>query len=257
MHQLLSYVLLGLVQGVTEFLPISSDGHLVLLGRWVHTPGDELAVIVLLHTGSLAALLWAFRRELLGIVRPPREPGAMGGPGLLGLLVLSTLPVAVFGPMFYAAFNSAFASPDFAAWMLVVTGLILIATRTFRVGTASVNPLSALAMGVAQIFALLPGISRSALTMATGFALGVDRVRVARFSFLMAIPAIIGATIYELMRLGGMADVDPLGITAGILAAFASGLIAIRALLFLVRRGRFEWFGVYCMAVGALFLVIG
>lgn len=257
MSHLLSYVILGLVQGVTEFLPISSDGHLVLLGRWIHTPGDELAVIVLLHTGSLAALLWAFRRELLGLVRQPREPGVMGGPGLFALIVVSTLPVAVFGPTFYAAFNSAFQSPDFAAWMLIVTGLVLVATRTFRVGNASVNLLSALAMGVAQIFALLPGISRSALTMATGFALGVERVRVARFSFLMAIPAIIGATIYELTKLGGIAGVDPLGITAGILTAFVSGLIAIRALLFLVRRGRFEWFGVYCMVMGALFLLAG
>ena len=257
MSPLLSYVLLGFVQGVTEFLPISSDGHLVLIGRWIPTPGDDLAVVVLLHIGSLAALLWAFRRELVGFVRPPREPGAMGGPGLFALIAVSTLPVAVFGPTFYSAFNSAFQSPDFAAWMLILTGVVLVTTRTFGVGTGSVNLLSAVAMGVAQVFALLPGLSRSALTMATGFALGVERVSVARFSFLMAVPAILGANIYELTKLGGIAGVDPLGIAAGIVAAFLSGLIAIRALLFLVRRGRFEWFGVYCMAMGVLFLLTG
>lgn len=253
----MNYVLLGLVQGVTEFLPISSDGHLVLLSRWIDTPGDGLAVVVLLHIGSLAALLWAFRREILGFLRPPREPGEMGGPWLFALILVSTIPVAVFGPAFYAAFNAAFESADFAAWMLIVTGIVLIATRTFRVGNASVNVLSALAMGIAQVFALLPGLSRSALTMATGFALGVERVRVARFSFLMAVPAIIGANIYELTRIRGVTGVDPVGITVGILTAFVSGLIAIRALLFLVRRGRFEWFGVYCVVMGVAFLLGG
>jgi undecaprenyl-diphosphatase len=163
--------------------------------------------------------------------------------------------VAVAGPSFYSAFSAAFESAHFAAWMLIVTGIVLVATRTFTVGTATVNLPSALAMGVAQVFALLPGLSRSALTMATGFALGVDRVRVARFSFLMAVPAIIGANIFELTKLGGIAGVDPIGITVGIVTAFVSGLIAIRALLFLVRRGRFEWFGVYCLVMGAVFLL--
>jgi undecaprenyl-diphosphatase len=145
----------------------------------------------------------------------------------MGALALRADPrvdpsVAVFGPAFYAAFNAAFESADFAAWMLIVTGIVLIATRTFRVGNASVNVLSALAMGVAQVFALLPGLSRSALTMATGFALGVERVRVARFSFLMAVPVIIGANIYELTRIRGVAGVDP--VRDRNLTAFVSGL---------------------------------
>jgi undecaprenyl-diphosphatase len=119
---------------------------------------------------------------------------------------------------------------------------------------------SALAMGFAQIFALLPGLSRSAVTLAAGFALGVDRVRVARFSFLMSVPAIVGANLYELVSLGGIrasvGAVEPIGVLVGIVAAFLSGLVAIRTLLALVRRGRFEWFGVYCVVVG-LALVLG
>ncbi len=251
----LNYVVLGLVQGVTEFLPISSDGHLVILSRWVDTPGDEITVIVLLHIGSLAALLWTFRRELIGLLRPPADRAEMGGPGLLALIAISTVPVVVAGPGLYSMFSAAFQSPQLAAWMLIVTGLILVTTRTFRVGSASINIASAFVMGCAQVFALLPGLSRSALTMAAGFALGGERVRVARFSFLMAVPAIIGANIYELWRLGGVRGIDVPAVGIGIATAFISGLVAIRALLHLVRRGRFEWFGIYCLAVGIVFLL--
>ncbi len=252
----LNYIILGLVQGVTEFLPISSDGHLVLLGHWIQTPGDGIAVVIFLHAGSLAALLWAFRRDLLGIFRSP-EPGQVGGPRLLGLLILATVPVVIVGPTLYSAFSAAFESSTLAAWMLIINGLILISTRASRVGNATVNVATALAMGCVQIFALLPGISRSALTMSTGFALGRDRVQVARFSFLMAVPAIAGANIYEIMKLDSMSGIEPLGLAIGIFTAFISGLIAIKALLLLVRRGRFEWFGVYCVLLGILFIILG
>lgn len=256
MGHYLDYVILGLVQGVTEFLPISSDGHLVIVNRWVQIPGDALALIVFLHLGSLGAVVWAFRRDLLAILRPARSPEEMAGPRLLGLIVLATLPAVVFGTLLHPLFADAFDSVRLTGAMLIVTGIVLLSTRACRSGDRSPGVSSALAMGLAQVTAMLPGISRSAVTLATGFALGVERLRAARFSFLMAVPAIAGANLYEMLKLGGDPAVDPAGVGIGIVAAFLSGLVAIRMLLALVGRGRFEWFGVYCVIVGCILLIL-
>lgn len=257
MRHYLDYVILGLVQGVTEFLPISSDGHLVIVNRWILIPGDALALIVFLHLGSLGAVVWTFRHDLLAILRPARSPEEMAGPRLLGLLVLATLPAVVFGTALHSLIADAFDSVRLTGAMLIVTGGVLLSTRACRNGNGSPNVISALLMGMAQVSALLPGISRSAVTLATGFALGIERVRAARFSFLMAIPAIAGANLYEIVKLGGDPAVEPTGVVIGIAAAFLSGLVAIRMLLALVGRGRFEWFGVYCVIVGCFLLVLG
>ena len=256
-RELLNYALLGLVQGVTEFLPISSDGHLVILGRWLPTRGDQLMVVVLLHLGSLGALLWSFRKELLGVFRPATAAEPLSGPRLILLLILATLPAVIVGPLLEKAFAQAFQSVPLTAVMLIVTGLILLATRWMPLGTARPSAATALAMGTAQVLALLPGISRSATTLATGFLVGLERVTAARFAFLMAIPAIAGAAVFELRDPDRLRDVNHLGVAIGILVAFLSGLGAIRLLLKLVRRGRFEWFGVYCIGFGLLVLLFG
>ena len=255
-HELLNYFALGLIQGVTEFLPISSDGHLVILGRWLPTPGHGLTEVVLLHLGSLGALLWAFRRDLVSVVRPASPGEAMSGPRLLALLALATLPVVLVGPLLHSLFQAVFDSVRVAALMLILTGMVNLSTRACREGTAAPGVRSSLVMGAVQVFALLPGLSRSSLTMSSGFALGLDRRQAARFSFLMAVPAIAGANVYEMSLLRGPRAIDPVGIVIGILAAFFSGLLAIRALLGLVRRGRFEWFGVYCIAGGLAALAL-
>ena len=256
-RELVNYALLGLVQGVTEFLPISSDGHLVILGRWLPVRGDQLMVVVLLHLGSLGALLWSFRKELLGCFRPATPAEPLSGPRLILLLALATLPAVIVGPLLEHQFAEAFQSVRLTAFMLMVTGLLLIATRWIPLGNGRPNVAAALAMGSAQVLALLPGISRSATTLTTGFTVGLERVTAARFAFLMAIPAIAGAAVFELRHLERLRDVNHLGVAIGILVAFLSGLAAIRLLLKLVRRGRFEWFGVYCIGVGLLVLLLG
>ncbi len=259
--QFVPYLILGLVQGITEFLPISSDGHLVVLSHWLKTPGDELSLVVLLHLGSLAAILWTFRREIVAlfiqVVERMRGVDEAQGPTVMTLLILATLPVVVIGLLLHSLFTRAFESTGLAGEMLILTGLILLATRLFPEGRAAPNARSALAMGFAQVFALLPGLSRSALTLSTGFALGGDRRQVARFSFLMAIPAILGANVFEIAHARGFGSVDVGGVTIGIVTAFVASMAAIRLLLGLVRRGRFEWFGAYCVALGVFVLSLG
>ena len=260
MPDIVRYLILGLVQGITEFLPISSDGHLVILSRWIKAPGEGLTLVVLLHLGSLGALIWAFRHELKGLVRPGSdEEGGEGGEtrSLLWLIALATIPAVIIGPVIHRFFVDAFDSPLLAGAMLMVTGIILMATRICPDGNSKPNARSAVVMGIAQAFALLPGLSRAALTLAAGFALGVNRKRVARFSFLMAVPAIAGANLFELTQGGGFPRVEPIGLAVGILAAFVASLVAIRAVFGLVQRGRFEWFGVYCLIVGWLVLSLG
>jgi undecaprenyl-diphosphatase len=262
MPDTLRYLILGLVQGVTEVLPISSDGHLVILSRWLSAPGDGLTLVVLLHLGSLAALILAFRRPLAGLVRaalggdPAERVEGQGGRRLLGLIALATLPAVIIGPLIHSFFQEAFQSSLLAGAMLVLTGVILLTTRVFPDGKTTPDARAALVMGIAQAFALLPGLSRSALTLAAGFALGADRKRVAHFSFLMAVPAIGAANVLELTRAEGLRQIDPAGLVVGILAAFVASLLAIRAVLSLIKRGRFEWFGVYCLVVGLIVLSI-
>jgi undecaprenyl-diphosphatase len=261
MPSILTYVTLGIVQGITEFLPISSDGHLVVLSRWIETPGDELTLIVLLHLGSLGAIIFAFRREIRSLlaqaVRGRRKPADLSQPSLLSLIVLATLPVVIVGPVLHSLFVSAFESTMLAGAMLVLTGLILVATRALPEGNQAPNAKSALAMGFAQVFALLPGLSRSALTLTAGFALGGDRREVTRFSFLMAIPAIAGANLLEVSKVSRLQEMDMAGVAVGVITSFLASLAAIRILMRLVSRGRFEWFGAYCLVAGILVLSLG
>jgi undecaprenyl-diphosphatase len=248
---------LGVVQGLTELLPISSSGHLVLVGHGLGIRSQGVMVEVVLHLGTLLAVVWAFRATLLEMIRGIAGRDAAGR-RLVGRLALATLPVVVLGPLLEGPVHAAFESPRFAATMLLATGLILLATRLARVSGRTLRWPDALAMGFAQVLALLPGISRSGVTIAAGFGRGLDRVEAARFSFLMSIPAVLGAAVFEAMELGGSwpRDVDVVGLALGFVAAFVAGLVAIHVLFKLIDRRRFVWFGIYCLCAGVVGLLI-
>jgi undecaprenyl-diphosphatase len=249
------YVILGIVQGLTELLPISSSGHLVLVGHGLGIQSPGLLVEVVLHVATLLAVVMAFRRDVLDMLK-----GVIGrspeGLALVGRLIVATLPVVVLAPLLKDQVESAFDSPRFAATMLLVTGVMLLSTRLVRRPGGPVRRWDALVMGVAQVLALLPGISRSGTTISAGFWRGVERREAARFSFLMSIPAIAGAAVFEFADLDGaaLADISPAALAAGFVASFAAGLLAIHLLFKLVGRNRFEWFGIYCLVAGALSL---
>ena len=251
---MLDAILWGLVQGLTEFLPISSSGHLVLVPALLGRPGPDLATSAMLHLGTLAAVVAYFRRDLLRIVRldpTGRRTGA--------LVLLGTVPAAVAGLTLEASLEVLNDRPRIVAAMLVVTGIVLVASTRLRRGDRDVDELGAsdaLVVGAAQALALVPGVSRSGATIVAGLVRGLSRVEAARWAFLLGIPAIAGAGLFEgleLLRGGGGISAATL---VGVVVAGVSGYAAIALLLrVLATRGLLP-FGLYCLAAGSLALVV-
>ena len=251
---MLDAILWGLVQGLTEFLPISSSGHLVLVPALLGRPGPDLATSAMLHLGTLAAVVAYFRRDLLRIVRldpTGRRTGA--------LVLLGTVPAAVAGLSLEASLEVLNDRPRIVAAMLAVTGIVLVASTRLRRGDRDVDELGAsdaLVVGAAQALALVPGVSRSGATIVAGLVRGLSRVEAARWAFLLGIPAIAGAGLFEgleLLRGGGGISAATL---VGVVVAGVSGYAAIALLLrVLATRGLLP-FGLYCLAAGSLALVV-
>lgn len=248
------YAILGLLQGLTEFLPVSSSGHLVLVqALWGMDPPGVLLEAVL-HLGTLVAVLlyfWRDIRRLLGrgVRREGREERRY-----LGLLALGTVPIVIGGLWARDLVEAAFSSVGLVGGMLLVTSLLLWLGGRFS-GRATVPGLgirSAVLVGLAQAAALLPGISRSGATISTGILAKVRPEEAARFSFLLSIPAVLGAGILSLGEaLGaGLPKGEWAGISIGAAISVASGLVAIHWLLAAVRRGRLWPFALYCAALG-------
>ncbi|RMG37508.1 MAG: undecaprenyl-diphosphate phosphatase [Planctomycetota bacterium] len=265
--QLLTAFLLGVVQGVAEFLPISSSGHLVLgetlLRRWTGISAGNpsatggLFFNVALHLATLLAILVVYRAELRELPRRRR---------LVGMIVLASVPAAVVGLTLKDWFETAFQTPEVAGIGLLVTSVLLVAGQrweTRRDGLQDLTWQQALLVGMFQAAALVPGISRSGSTIAAGLLAGLRREAATTFSFLIAIPAIGGAALLESLdhvrqggagAAGGRPDWQALGI--GMAAAFLFGLLSLRWLIGLVNRGRLARFACYTAAVGALTLVL-
>ena len=256
---MLDAIIWGLVQGLTEFLPISSSGHLVLVPALLDAAGVEmsdpdLATSAVLHLGTLVAVIAYYRADLARMSRFRTDPVARR---ILLLLVIGTIP-ALIGLPLEETLSRLEARPELVAIALLGTGVILfvstrlpIRDRTLREAT----PTEALTVGTAQALALIPGISRSGTTITAGLALGLDREEAARFSFLLAIPTIAGGGLLSLGALvAGGIDLGP--ILVGFLVSMVTGYLAIVLLLrILVSRG-FGPFVAYCLAVGTLSLVV-
>jgi undecaprenyl-diphosphatase len=254
---LLQAVVLGIVQGLTEFLPVSSSGHLVmgetLLG--LETPGVVFETTV--HVATLVAVCWVYRARIggliLGVLR--RDPDSLR---YAGLLFLASVPVGFVGLTMADAVESAFDRPVAAAAALLVTGAFVWTLRRTgpRAERQRPRPRDALGIGVAQAFAILPGISRSGTTLAAGTALGVEPARMAEFSFLMSVPAIAGAAVLQLPELGAAgAEIGASTLAAGFVSALVAGVAAIAIFLRMLRARSFHRFAYYCWVVGAAYLV--
>lgn len=267
----LEAIVLGITQGLTEFLPVSSSAHLLLvpfLFGWDDPFIDSLAFGVMLHLGTLAALLLYYGRDWLRIVPAGfaviRDRSFRDDPDrrLAWLILAATIPAALAGAAFSSVIETSFRQVGLVALMLVVGGVILwIADRwggTSRRLTDLTFPI-ATGIGVAQVLSLVPGISRSGISISAGRLAGLDRASAARFSFLMATPVTAGAVLFEGRRLltgeaGVTIAMGPL--LVGLVASFVSGLIAIRVLMAYVRTRSLTIFVVYRFALAAVVLVV-
>lgn len=249
-------VVLGLVQGITEFLPVSSDGHLVLAAWLTGAQAPGVWFEVMLHLATLGAVLAVFGKRLwtiaLGVLRGRPEDLRYAV-----LLALATLPAVVLVLVAGDALEQTFDSLLAAGIGFLITGTVLWTSR-HRGGTATVPTWPvALLIGVGQALAILPGVSRSGLTVAVALWAGMGPLAAGEFSFLMAVPAIAGAGLFELLDAGGAPAGLGLGILAlGLVVAFAAGVWAIRFLLVVLDRNRFYAFAPYCWAVGAVTLAL-
>jgi undecaprenyl-diphosphatase len=259
-------VLLGIVQGLTEFLPVSSSGHLALAETYLAVPGGGVALAVLLHAGTLLAIGIVFRSGVLELLRGAlalpgclaRPPAAWPLPSLRAAQVaVATVPGGLVGLFLEERIEVAFASPTIVGVLLLVTGGFLFATRRVRPGDADVGWRTAFLVGCAQAFAILPGISRSGATITAAILLGIARPRAAEFSFLAAIPLILGSVVLKLPDLAAASDAGAtIPLAAGFLTSFLVGWAALVWLVRLVRQGRLHWFAPYCWLVGAAALAV-
>lgn len=255
---LLHAILLGLIQGLTEFLPVSSSGHLAITQHFLpgfHQPG--VLFDVLLHLGTMLAVLLYFRREVSNLLSSPfrQGEGARQHRRLLTLLLAGSVPTAIIGLTFKDFLEGLFENIPLVALMLLITGTLLFISEKFRRGNRREGELTlvdALVVGTVQGCAIVPGISRSGSTIAALLLRGVDGETAARFSFLLALPAVFGAALLSLRHLQDVAADEIPMYLAGAGVAFIAGMLSIHCLLAVIRRRRLFAFAVYCWLAGTV-----
>lgn len=270
-------IVLGILQGLTEFLPVSSSGHLQLGHDIFNAPEESLLFDVLLHVGTLVAVLWVYRHDLLTIIRetmagigrlsagPAKAFASSRGLRVTGLVILATIPTGIIGVLGKDLIEGPWVNTTFVSALLLVNGANLFLSRFIRErepgedGTWSVDgigPREALLIGIAQGIAVLPGISRSGTTIMVALFLGARRERAAQFSFLLAIPAILGAAVLAWDTQEVLASSDKAAaMVSGAVVACLVGIVALKLLLQLLRKAQFHVFAWYCWAVGIAGLV--
>lgn len=261
---LLQAILLGIMQGITEFLPVSSSGHLALaralLGRDVE-PGITFEIVV--HFGSFCSIVLYYREKILAIIQDLFKSFSKTGlqskryitdynTRLSFIIILSMIPAMIVGFTMKDAIENLFLNPFFVSCMLLITGALLFSTKFVKNPEKDVDVKRGIMMGVAQSLAIIPGISRSGSTISVGLFSGVDRVKVANFSFLMVLPVLAGAMLLEIGEImeNGIETSALINLAAGFLTSFIAGYYSLKYLVILLKREKFHYFAYYCWIVG-------
>lgn len=255
----LQSIILGVVQGLTEFLPVSSSGHLMLASEILGTDlsaADDLTFSLTLHAATVLSTIVVLWREVARLFRGVFSRTFNEEQAYVLKIVISMIPVGVVGFLFKDYLEAAFSSVLVVGVMLLVTALLL--TFAYKAKPRQKNTISyrdAFIIGVAQACATLPGLSRSGSTIATGLLLGNKKESVAQFSFLMVLPPILGNALLDILKgeFGGGVELVPL--MAGFVAAFITGCLACKFMIEIVKRGKLIWFAAYCAVVGVVAVV--
>lgn len=243
--------LLGIIQGLTEFLPISSSGHLVIgqkvLG--ISVAGNVFEIVV--HLGTLVSVLIVFWSDIWQLITSLKSTPTQK---YIFAIVIGTLPAMVVGFLFKDVISEAFENIKVVAVTLMITGLILLTTKFINTKLKDISVGRGLLIGIAQGMAIIPGISRSGMTISLGMYLGMAPDKAAKFSFLLGIPAIFGAGLLTGWDLTGSSE-PTLALSVlivGFVSSLLVGWISLKWLLGLIKLGKFHWFGVYCILIGLL-----
>jgi len=239
-------ILLGFIQAVTEFLPISSSGHLVLAQKVLQIESTDLVLEIILHLGTLFSIIIFFRSDLKDIVTKSIIKKDRSSQKLIVKVLIATIPASIIGILFKESLVVAFNSLYYVSIAFMVTGFILFSTKFSKNKINDISFMIALIIGFSQILALLPGISRSGITIATALLLGVKSEDAARFSFFMAIPVLAGAGLLQINDLMIIGAYSILQILLGFMSSLFFGLIAIKILFRIVYNNYFWIFSFYC-----------
>jgi len=259
-------LILGVIQGATEFLPVSSSGHLRLAEHYMHLTGAGTLFDLYLHMATLIAVLIFFYKPVLKVLKGLAWPvlrntsqaaESMEGLKLAGLVFLSAIPSGIVGVLWGHKLENLSDSVVFVGINMIINGFILLSILLAR--KREIRPLtwkSALAVGFAQCLGIMRGISRSGSTIAAGLHAGLAPEEAGTFSFLLFVPTVTGAFLLELMKAKGSPEPFPI-MAAGFIAALITGLVALKVVMSLLKRGSIHWFGIYTLVLGITVIIIG
>ncbi len=257
-------LILGIIQGLTEFLPVSSSGHLELGKQILNVQTtDNLTFTIVVHGATVLSTIVIFRKAILKLITGLFSFQWNDETKYLAKIAVSMIPIGIVGVLFKDAVEDLFNTDKIVLLvgiMLLITASLLAFTFYAKAKDKEISFLDAFIIGVAQTVAVLPGISRSGSTIATGLLLGNKKTEVARFSFLMVLVPILGENILDLLKSEPATSGDAIGtlpLVIGFIAAFISGLIACKAMINLVNKGKLIYFAVYCAIVGIIAILFG
>ncbi len=253
-------LILGIIQGLTEFLPVSSSGHLEIGSVLLNAESsDNLLFAIVVHMATALATIVVFKRDIGILISDILKFRWNKSVEFTLKIILSMIPVFIVGIFFKDQIESLFTGNlVLVGTMLLITGGLLLFAHFKKDGDGSVGYTNAILIGISQALAVLPGISRSGSTIATALILGVERSKAARFSFLMVLIPILGASMLQLLDYveePSEHSIDPLSLAIGFLGAFLSGFLACKWMLKIVRKGKLTYFAVYCFIVGTIAIV--
>ncbi|MCX5693712.1 MAG: undecaprenyl-diphosphate phosphatase [Candidatus Omnitrophica bacterium] len=246
---MIKYIILGVIQGVSEFLPVSSSGHLVIAQKILNIQQHLVATSVVLHLGTLLAVVIFFRRDILNLFKDLK---------LFGQLCAVTVITGTIGVLGKDFFESLFSSARIVAIAWVFTGIMLLVTKKFtQLNKDKLQTKDVFILGLAQGLAIIPGVSRSGVTISTLFFRKINRQLAFSVSFLVSIPIILGAALLEARKIESLGQQDIVNLAAGLIFSFIFGMIALLALRSVINKAKFYYFGYYClfMAGAVLFFM--
>lgn len=254
MVSLIEALLLGVVQGLTEWIPISSSGHLVLIQELMQIE-VPLFFDIILHLGTFTVILIYFRQDIFQILKAIFKLDFKSNYGRLGLLlILGNIPIVLTGLFFYNIIASFFKNPMLVGFALLATGSLLYISK-YGNPNKKMNASESFIVGLAQAIAIIPGISRSGFTISVGLLRGISQQEIFRFSFLLAAPAILGATLFEYANLSFI-EIETSAIIVGFSVSLVVGYFSLKLLSRLVETGRFHLFAYYCWIIGFIILLV-